>query len=339
MITPKKINSTSPKLRRTGSLITLLLLAAAFNAYSMEQPVSEEPTLHNYVNYIGDVLLNNVQFKSNEYSPLEKLPLEIKSRIASLLLMNTTTDTLKTCAKTISTLAQINRELNESINNPQFCLKLIKHLAKKFNCSDETVTMALQTHESHNRLKIQKLLEKLLCKKSFNEKTINSFYKKYKNYVDLNFTYQTYGDSDFKNTPLFCAAKTINNNSAAKIKWLLNSHAVDVNCANKFGLTPLMECAINAQPATVALLCKYPSININQKNNNGETALMLVCKYSGTPKFNLNNMNVLINAGADLEIANNKGETPLQVVEMYENQKAIDLIKGAITKKHKRESL
>ena len=322
MIAPKKINS----------FIALLLLAATFNAYSMEQPKKVTSTP---VEVIANILLGAEEFKPNKLS----LPPEDQYIISNLLFTNINANTLMSAAKAINALAQVNNELNKLINDSVFCLQLIKYLAEKFNCSDETVAMALQTYESQNRLKIQKLLEKLLCKKLFNEKTINSFYKKYKNYVDLNFTYQTYGDSDFKNTPLFCVAKTSNNNSAAKIKWLLNSNAVDVNCANKFGLTPLMECAINAQPTTVALLCNYPSININQKNNNGETALMLVCKYSSTLKFNLNNMNILINAGADLEIANNKGETPLQVVELYENQNAIDLIKDAIDKKHKKESL
>jgi ankyrin repeat protein len=184
---------------------------------------------------------------------------------------------------------------------------------------------------------VQKLFEILFHEELFNEKEFNNFYEQYKNYVDLNFTYKIFDQADFKYTLLMCAAKKFENDGAAKIGWLLNTNMVNINCTDKFGTTTLMICTITADPETITLLCNYPTININQKNNIGETALMWMCKRSATMLFKTDNMKALINAGADPEIADDDGDTPLEIAETYENQETIDLIEDAINKKHRKK--
>ena len=156
----------------------------------MEQQTSEQPSFRDYAEYIGNVLLGNIKFKSTEFSELTQLPPEDQSRIASFLIINDTTDTLEICGKTINALAQVNKELNELINNPDFCLQVIKRLAQRFNCSDQEVAEALQTKEAKQRLEIQiQFLTTVNQKKFFNEQEFNHLYETYKGYVDLNFTF------------------------------------------------------------------------------------------------------------------------------------------------------
>lgn len=312
--------------KKTNSFIAFLLFATTFNSYSMKNPQE--------VTSIPTEAIANILLGSAELTP-DKLPLppETQYQIINLLFTTIHANTITIAGQTINTLAQINYELNALINNPQFCYELIKYLSKKFDCSDETTCMALQTQEAQKRLQIQKLFEMLLREELFNKKEFNNFYQQYKATVDLNFTYKYYPDLDFKNSLLICATKT-NINKAAKIAWLLNTKNINVNYANKFGITALMECAITADHNTLRLLCNYPTININQKNNNGDTALMMLCKYSPTAQFNRQNLRVLVNAGADPDIANNKGLTPLQAVNNGNNQNAIDLITEAIDTKH-----
>jgi ankyrin repeat protein len=94
-----------------------------------------------------------------------------------------------------------------------------------------------------------------------------------------------------------------------------------------------MKCAIHGTPKALQLICKYKGININQQNKDGQTALMLLCKYSATKQFNPVNMKILINAGADPGISNKKGESPLTVTQLYGNENAINIIQNAVDKK------
>jgi ankyrin repeat protein len=164
----------------------------------------------------------------------------------------------------------------------------------------------------------------------------NIFYEKHKN-IDLNFTYKYYNDSDVKYTPLMCAAKTISDNNEDKIKWLLDTGKVNINCTDVFGITPLMTCALTATPEIIMLLCNYPIIQINQQNMHGDTAIMILCKFCNTTRFNPDNMEILLAAGADPEITDNKGISPLERARRNGCEKAIDLLLDAIRKKYEKK--
>lgn len=273
---------------------------------------------------IANILLGQEKFNPDKLS----LPPEIQYKVFNLLFSNIHATTLSIAAKTINTLAQVNKELYNLINNSQFCLQLIKYFAQRFDCSDETVAIALQTKEAQRRLIVQKDIETLFCNQFHNAKALNRFYKQYQHYVDLNFTYKHAKDTDFKYTLLTCNIK-IFINDIDNLKWLLAKN-ININCVDAFGITPLMKCAIKGKPHALQLLCKQKGINLNQQNKHGETALMLLCKYSATLEFNPVNMKILINAGADPNIPNKKGESPLATAQLYGNENAINAIQNAL---------
>ena len=147
--------------KKINSFIILMLLATTFNSYSMEPQMYAWSTPKHYVEYVGNVLLNNIPFteEQKQTSTFAELPQEIQDRIIDLLIKSSTTDSLEAAGIAINTLTGINWALYALINNPQFCLQLIKHLAMKFNCSDEEVAQALAVHEAEKQLKLQKKLD------------------------------------------------------------------------------------------------------------------------------------------------------------------------------------
>jgi hypothetical protein len=64
-------------------------------------------------------------------------------------------------AKTISSLIQTNKQLNSIIDDRIFCLILIKELAYKCNCFDESIIQIFQTQRGIERNLIQKKLKHL----------------------------------------------------------------------------------------------------------------------------------------------------------------------------------
>jgi len=294
----------------------------------MEKPekIDSTPT-----NVIANILLGQEKFNPDKLS----LPPEIQYKVFNLLFSNIHAPTLTIAARTINTLAQVNKELYNLINNSQFCLKLIKYFAHRFDCSDETVAIALQTKEAQQRLTIQKDIETLFCNQFHSARALNRFYKQYQKYVDLNFTYKHGKDTDFKYTLLTCNIK-IFMNDIQNLKWLLDKN-ININCSDAFGITPLMKCAIKGKSQALLLLCKQKGINLNQQNKDGETALMLLCKYSATLEFKPVNMKILIDAGADPEIPNKKGESPLTIAQIYGNENAINAIQNALAKKNNKK--
>jgi hypothetical protein len=322
--------------------IAFLILSFASNNHTMEpieEPMSKELTWQDYIAYIGDVLLGDAELITDESSPLAQLPLEIKSKVVSFLITENVTNNLKSCGKTINSLAQLTSKLNKLINNPDFCLKLIKNLAQRFNCSDQKAAEALQTEEAKRRLQIQK---KFLAMCRDMDKTrfdhyFNSLYTEYQEYVDLNFTYYLRGFEQSLPTNLLIVSIVTDDitKSRAKTNYLLNTHAINVNNEG-YGISPLTF-AIQIQNLSIMqLLCNYPTININQKNkSSGDTPLITTIVDNNTNlEFKLNGVQLLLNAGADPELANSNGLTPLQAAKESGDQEIIDLIQNAIDNKH-----
>jgi hypothetical protein len=303
MIAPKKISS----------FITLLLFAATFNTYSMKRALPTGTLIMlpsgQVMQIVGDIILYNTNLNTLLLEPpfeFTQLPKDVQDLIIQLLTLETTATSLETAAYTINSLAQVNKELNEFINNPEFCLEIIKHLAQKFDCTDQEATASLQTPEAKRRLHIQNQL-KLFCE---NTSPTKSFFKitSIKNIptleslieqgVDLNFTYtSSFYHHHFTFTPLIFAL---------------------------------------SKEVILEKLCSIEKnkININQCDLDGNTALIIA-----VDRKLISSVEILLNAGVDPEYANNVGQTPLQVAKESGDQEIITLIQDAINQKHNPTSL
>jgi len=357
----KIINSTSLKLRRTGLFYALLLLATTFNSHKTHTMEPIEPKQIGWVALAGATILGGYvayrQFLSYiheeqeqpithatqepithatqepiEPFPFTELPKDVQNTIINLLTINISAQNLREAAQTINALAQVNKELNTLINNPNFCLKIIKVLALKFNCSDEEAAAALKTQEAKNRLFIQKQFLIMCQNKNFDEQEFNILYKTYKGYVDLNFIYVIKRHAQqFPGTLLYLATA---NRSCPFIKILLN-HGADINTTGLFRRTSLMVAALESTADIMQCILDNPNIAINQQDNLENTALLYAIRskiFDYRKKIKL-----LLDTGADPEIANWEGLTPLMVAQKRNDQEIIDLIQDAIDRKHEEQ--
>lgn len=280
--------------------------------------------------------LSSIHSKSAQGLEFANLPPEEQQTIIFLLSEHSNTSTLESSARTINALAQVNKQLHALINGPIFCLKIVKHLAQQFNCSDETAALALQTKEAKNRLTIQKKFENLFAEKFFMIEEFYNLYDSYKDYIDLNFTYRHSNNFpyDEKNTPLITAILYPSPYKTNKIKSLLETHKVNINYQNTHKQTALILCAYNNDnPAVLKLLCDAPHIRIDLQDEHNNTALLATC-LSKRNTQKLICILLLLKAGADPEKANTKGETPLLILNDIGTQQEIKAIQNAIHKKH-----
>ncbi|MDZ4660553.1 MAG: ankyrin repeat domain-containing protein [Pseudomonadota bacterium] len=76
------------------------------------------------------------------------------------------------------------------------------------------------------------------------------------------------------------------------------------------------------EPATSGKVWLSTALNINVKNNKGETALMVAARVGNDQM-----LEALIDAGADVNVKNSKGESVHQIVKAYNRINMIDLLK------------
>lgn len=337
------------------SLIAFLLCAIVFNnTYTMDQP--EEGSTLGWVAVIGGVLLGAVAMKYlwQEQKPgtqfdFAQLPQDVQYHIIELLNTANNTQSLDIATKTINSLAQVNKELNQMLNEPQFCLKLIKHLSKKFNYSNQLVAEKLQTKESKRRLALQARLHTILFWPNSRKKNLEKKLEQlYQSGADLEFTYKGL----FLNTPLMilsCAGlnkdypqnilhgdfylHVITEEPAGfydkysyqdsyiiamdqgpkMIKYLL-SKGVNINAQSEEGITALMFACSLLNFWAIDTLTKNSTITINQQDHKGNTALMHLCNnpLHIIPVKAI--FKLLINAGANPNLANKDGLTPIDIL-------------------------
>jgi ankyrin repeat protein len=91
----------------------------------------------------------------------------------------------------------------------------------------------------------------------------------------------------------------------AMVELLLEAGA-DAVTPNEYSNTPLMSAAIRGHVGTIRALLAHGCGDINARNRNGRTALWCAC-YAGHANAAL----VLLEAGADMSIADRRGMTPL----------------------------
>jgi hypothetical protein len=297
--------------KKNNILITILLLTFGYNTYTME--VAEKPSW--LTSWFRSLIFGEVVHGGAAPAPksFTDLPKELKGIILGYLAMGANATSIEEAGQAIKSLSHVNKELNQLINDPQFCLQTIKHLAKKFNCTDETAARALATREAQRRLEIQKKAIASI-EKAMEDSTEELLSQE----IDINFIYDNTNPSykDKNHGKILLMYALVNNpNFIAKL-----------NANNTNFIINLIEKSKNV---------------INYRNHIGNTALLQfigcitnakdISKYKD---YILTIMEALLNAGADPKIANNYDTTPFTLAQRTRDQNIIDLITNAIKQKH-----
>ena len=133
--------------------------------------------------------------------------------------------------------------------------------------------------------------------------------------VDVNVT------NDYNNTALFIAAI----NGREDVVKLLLEKGADINKATIDGETILMGAINYDEEEVIKILLAYDEggvrVDLNARNNNGETALIRAVENGNTDIFT-----TLVEAGADMKIRDNYGNTPLIRASMIGEEYILDYI-------------
>jgi hypothetical protein len=154
------------------------------------------------------------------------------------------------------------------------------------------------THWPELKINQEKLDEALCnaCNKGMNESTINALLK-----AGANPNART-----FQGCPALYIATL--SGKIETIRTLLNYGAdINIRCHENYNRTPLMCAAEYCNKGVVSLLLSYKA-NVNLQDKNGATALLL----SINSEKNIDVIKQLLHAGADKNIANSWGLTPLK---------------------------
>ena len=291
--------------KKSNSFIALVLLATTFTNYSMKR--NPQTTMENV---IGDILLNDTPITLKTF-PFADLSNDLKNEIIYLLVATTTAQSFEVAATALSALAQVNTQLNELINNPAFCLQLIKHLARKFNCADQKVAENFSIEQAKKQLTLQNKLLDLCQEKNPNPTILNNLLEQG---IDLDFTYYI-DDYNKMKTPLMISLM-----KESPLALLLLQKGANANFIDENGNTMLM-LAIKYRQNAIAkkLIGDYNAFLINHKNNHGETALSLATHDTNNyGQYDQELIKNLLDAGADPEILSNYNGmelTPLAYME------------------------
>jgi len=116
-----------------------------------------------------------------------------------------------------------------------------------------------------------------------------------------------------------CGLKRLEGNNLTRFIQLVNDKgAVDVNCINDTGETPLMLLCERNQSDSLyncveILLRERPDIDINQTDEFGNNALIRLCYFSLSNKI-MEMAELLIDNGIDLEQTNKYGRNALMLL-------------------------
>ena len=291
--------------KKISSLVALMLLAATLSNYGMkrllekdiqQKPVFARAQLPNgeMVDIIGLILNQNAPMKLLlENFDFKELPIEVQSHIIQLLSLNTTATTLKEATDTIRSLSSADKELHQMINNPRFCLQLIKNLSNQFKCSDQEAAGALKTPEAQRLLNMQ-MGFMLAINRGDNDTVIELC----QNGIDVNFT-------KIGSTTHLMSAARLGNSSIIQI---LLKYGADINKADPERITALMLASDYGHIKAAQCLLNNPAIEINKQTVWGVTALMMAAQNN-----NCDMIQLLIQYGADINTAKSAGKTALMI--------------------------
>lgn len=245
--------------------IALLLVATSSGILAMDPAKAYETAKTWSVVAVRTLLLQemprgtNVEKEltiPNDPTPFIGLPKDVQNIIIGLIISGRQAKSLKEATGCINSLAQVNKHLNETLNNPLYCFKIIKTFATRFNVSDERVCRMLQTNMAKsilaNQIKLYQLCSDI---NSSQAKLTKKFNKLLKNNIDLNFTY-----GHNQTTALIVAASK---QKPIMVELLLQSGA-DPEIADEYGTTPLIVANDFGTNEAVLLIIKASTKNNKQ---------------------------------------------------------------------------
>jgi ankyrin repeat protein len=95
-------------------------------------------------------------------------------------------------------------------------------------------------------------------------------------------------------------------------KFLIEKGA-DVNATNHFGGTPLLVVARDKVAPAVVQLLLQSGARVGATDGSGENALHKLAWF-GYPQENIRSAQILLDAGADVNVKNRQGKTPLDIL-------------------------
>lgn len=310
-------------IKKGYTMNTKLLLACVilypFSSYSMKRKLEHKK--HHQRPHVID---------AHEFNYAD-LPLDLKLVIFDFMINNSSERKPRGALQTVNALYRTNKLFYQLINEEEFQKNLINNFANKFYCSHETIAYNLRTHKARDCLYLQYQL-KNLCLFGSDINIRHRLNRLLANKIDLTFTYN---HNTSVQPAIMIAAK--NNNLAFNALLPL----VDLHAQTPHGLTLLqMVTTYRIALNPIKTILKMPTLDVNQTNRRGETALLRCLiqreKVKPTSRFNttfIKTVDKLLKAGADPEKPNNNGLRPLTVAYDLGNQEIIDLIQNAIHRK------
>lgn len=303
--------------KNSSAFIAILLLTTICTTSTME-PETQSPA---WLKWLGIKIIGGATSSPTTLeNRLASLPADIKKVILGYLAMTDHATSIQEASQAIRSLSEVNKEVNQLINDPQFCLKIIKHLAKKFNCTDETAAKSLHTKEAIHRLAIQREA-RTNTRKAMESLTTELLSKE----VDANFTYNNsdpglvqYPRAKFLLMHIFPNNSYLNKLNASNTNFIINliKRSKDViNYPTYFGMTVLdsiLTHILNTQIYFGEIILNKPELK----------------------SYILKIIEALLNSGADPEIKKkNTFITAQNIAESIGDQDIINLINDAIKQK------
>lgn len=184
--------------KRINALLVCSLLTAPFIIQSMDRPEdskqkdkkpSKTKRFQDWVAVAGNIILGNAPMSAIQQLAQEKtratqattivqhmqapvaqkelfinLPPEMKFDIITALKTTSDPSSLTEAAKALRILMQVNKQLNDWINNPDFCFALMKRFKQLFTTNDETICESLLIPRIKERLDLQNSFVNNICK-------------------------------------------------------------------------------------------------------------------------------------------------------------------------------
>ena len=321
------------KIIKKSSIIIGLLLGFVSNGYTMDAPE---------INYAAET---------------RNLPGELQGMIILKVIeefeITGANEDLQKAAEQIKRLAFQNAELTKKINEPGFCLEVIKKLAKKFNRSDAFAARALGTKEAVRRVGIQQAFASLCEKYNVSENELEELYNKG---IDMQFTTRyDHGSESFRAMPIYYALIAGN---VSAVKFLLDkgSDINNVDGANTTALGAAIRFAPLSNRVAIVKMFLERGLSIHKDGNKYSALEYAISTFKKnededikeiTRRFALHRnfretaqimdkmkeiIKLLLEAGADPEDKIVQGNLPY-----IKDKEVIDMIKDAVDKKYGRK--